>query len=284
MVYLMFAKSFSIVIIRIGSKATVMIKLSVNVNKIALLRNARSLDLNLPDLCEAVRAIVKAGADGITVHPRPDQRHIKYDDAYKVADLLKSEFQNIEYNIEGNPFTGRYMEIASKIIPKQATLVPDMPGANTSDHGWDLNEGNRKRLAPIIAKLKDLGIRISLFINADTKTAKLAKEVGAGRVELYTEPYARAFREEKMLKQTIKRYADAAKAAAEEGFAVNAGHDLNQNNLQMLCTEVPQIVEVSIGHALIADALYDGLDKTVKKYLKILSTCSEHSRTAVRGD
>ena len=170
-----------------------MIKLSVNVNKIALLRNARSLDLNLPDVCEAARTIVQAGANGITVHPRPDQRHIRYDDAYQISRMLRGSFKGIEYNIEGNPFTGRYMEIVTELRPDQATFVPDLPGANTSDNGWDLNDENRKKLLPVIKKLKDAGVRISIFMNPDCDGIRRAKQIGADRIELYTEPFARAF-------------------------------------------------------------------------------------------
>jgi pyridoxine 5-phosphate synthase len=253
-----------------------MIKLSVNVNKIALLRNARSLELNLPDVCEAARAIVEAGAHGITVHPRPDQRHIRYDDAYQIAQMLRNSFKGVEYNIEGNPFAGKYMEIVTELQPDQATLVPDLPGANTSDNGWDLNDENRKRLLPVIKKLKDAGVRVSIFMNSDCDGIKLAKQIGADRIELYTEPFARAFRTNQQLQQTIEGYAEAAKTALEASLGVNAGHDLNLKNLGLFVKTVPGISEVSIGHALIADALYFGLEKTVKKYLDVLSIRKKH--------
>jgi pyridoxine 5-phosphate synthase len=248
-----------------------MIKLSVNVNKIALLRNARSLDLNIPDVCEASRTIVKAGAYGITVHPRPDERHIRYDDAYSISKMLRSQFKGIEYNIEGNPFTGKYMEIVLELKPDQATLVPDLPGANTSDHGWDLNEENQKKLKPILQKLKNAGIRSSIFMDPNREQIEKAAKLGTDRVELYTEPYANSFRINSNLEQTVKRYSDAAKTATNCGLAVNAGHDLNLKNLPLFISKVRGISEVSIGHALIADALYFGLEKTIKKYLDILS-------------
>ncbi len=267
----MFAKSFSIVIIRTGLKAAVMVKLSVNVNKIALLRNARSLELNLPDVCDAARAIIRAGSHGITVHPRPDQRHIRYDDAYQLSKMLRSDFKGIEYNIEGNPFAGRYMEIVLELRPDQATLVPDMPGANTSDHGWDLTGENQKKLLPVIEKLKNAGIRTSIFIDPDCSQAALAARIGADRVELYTEPFARSFRTNLDVQGTTGLYADAARAAVDAGLGVNAGHDLNLQNLGFFIKAVPAVAEVSIGHALVADALYFGLEKTVKKYLDALS-------------
>jgi pyridoxine 5-phosphate synthase len=248
-----------------------MTKLSVNINKVALLRNARSLDLNLPDILEAAKAIIRAGANGITVHPRPDQRHIRYDDAYAVCKMIRSEFAGVEYNIEGNPFTGRYMEIVTDLKPDQATLVPDEIGANTSDHGWQLTEKNLKRLGPVIKKLKNSGIRVSLFMDPESSTAARAGQIGADRIELYTEPYARAFRKEKNLELTLEKYKKCAKSAVDAGLEVNAGHDLNLNNLGLFCSEVANIAEVSIGHALIADALYFGLENTVKKYLDILS-------------
>jgi len=248
-----------------------MIKLSVNVNKIALLRNARSLDLNIPDVCEMTGVIAVAGANGITVHPRPDQRHIRYDDAYEVSQLLRKNFPKVEYNIEGNPFTGRYMDIVTELKPDQATLVPDMPGQNTSDHGWNLDIENRKKLKPIITKLKDCGIRVSLFMDPHPEEIKAAANLGTDRVELYTEPYAAAFRKNTALEDTLQKYVIAAKTALDAGLGLNAGHDLNLQNLELLVRTVPGILEVSIGHALIAEALKFGLEKVVKDYLKILS-------------
>ena len=243
-----------------------MTKLSVNLNKVALLRNAR--DLGIPSVIKAAEICIEAGACGITVHPRPDERHIRYSDVYELRDML-----TVEFNIEGNPFTGRYMEIVSDIRPAQATLVPDSPGQNTSDHGWDI-AGNRGRLLPIVEKLKSLGIRVSLFVDPDVATVQQAKELGADRVELYTEPYAAAFKKNENLEQTIKKYVDAANTALELGLELNAGHDLNLHNLGNFCTVVPGILEVSIGHALMADALEMGLFNAVKEYVKILTSVS----------
>ena len=240
-----------------------MTELSVNINKIALLRNQR--DIGIPDVTGASRRIIEAGAYGITVHPRPDERHIRYSDVYELAKMV-----TVEFNIEGNPFTGRYMEIVSDVRPTQATLVPDDPGASTSDHGWDL-EANGERLIPIIKQLKDNGIRVSLFMDAVVEVMKVAKQICADRVELYTEPYATAFREEKNFEQTLQAYVEAARAAMDEGLGINAGHDLNLDNLGKFCGEVPGVLEVSIGHALIGDALDIGLSAAVEAYLKILS-------------
>jgi pyridoxine 5-phosphate synthase len=240
-----------------------MTKLSVNLNKIALLRNQR--DICIPSVLQAAETVIKAGAYGITVHPRPDERHIKYSDVYELAEIV-----TVEFNIEGNPFLGRYMDIVSEVKPDQATLVPDSPDANTSDHGWDI-KANREKLIPIIEKLKSAGIRVSLFMDPDASDIVMAKEIGADRIELYTEPYARAFRANENVDETVQKYANAARAAQDADLGVNAGHDLNLNNLGKFLTEVPGILEVSIGHALIAEALEMGLDKTVKEYLKILA-------------
>jgi len=240
-----------------------MTKLSVNLNKIALLRNQRNI--GIPSVIESAKIVIKAGAYGITVHPRPDERHIKYADVYELAEMI-----TVEFNIEGNPFLGRYMEIVSEVKPNQATLVPDTPDANTSDHGWNLL-ADRERLLPIIKQLKRLGIRVSLFMDPNVPGIKIAGEIGADRIELYTEPYARAFRTNKKLDEILEQYAAAARFANEIGLGLNAGHDLNLNNLGKFCSAVPGILEVSIGHALIAEALQMGLETTVKKYLKILS-------------
>jgi pyridoxine 5-phosphate synthase len=240
-----------------------MTKLSVNLNKIALLRNQRNI--GIPSVTEAAKTVIKAGANGVTVHPRPDERHIKYSDVYELAKMLSAEF-----NIEGNPFTGRYMEVVCEVKPAQATLVPDTPEAQTSDHGWNI-KANRKRLMPVIKRLKDSNIRVSLFMDPDVTGIRMAKEIGADRVELYTEPYATAFRTNEDLEARLKEYADAAKAAQDVGLGVNAGHDLNLQNLGKFCSNVRGILEVSIGHALIAEALEMGLYKTVEEYLKVLS-------------
>ncbi|HUW18609.1 MAG TPA: pyridoxine 5'-phosphate synthase [Sedimentisphaerales bacterium] len=239
-----------------------MTKLSVNLNKIALLRNQRNI--GIPSVTDSARTVIKAGAHGITVHPRPDERHIRFCDVYELAEIV-----SVEFNIEGNPFTGKYMEIVRDVKPNQATLVPDAPGANTSDHGWNLT-ADKDRLAPIVKELKVLGIRVSLFMDPDIAGIKLAKEVGADRVELYTEPYARAFGTNKGVGEALNQYAEAARAALDIGLGLNAGHDLNLKNLGTFLGKVPGILEVSIGHALIADALEMGLHNTVKEYLKVL--------------
>jgi pyridoxine 5-phosphate synthase len=237
-----------------------MTKLSVNLNKVALLRNTRTI--GIPSVIDAARTCIRAGAHGITVHPRPDQRHIKPSDVYELAEML-----TVEFNIEGNPFP-QYMEMIRKVKPTQCTLVPDAPGAFTSDHGWDLFE-HGKHLMPIIQELKDLGIRVSLFMDPDIDQIQRAKEVGTDRIELYTESYATAFRKGNV-EPVFQRYARAAQKAQEIGLGMNAGHDLNLQNLAKFCS-IPGILEVSIGHALIADALEMGLFNTVKEYLKVLS-------------
>jgi pyridoxine 5-phosphate synthase len=241
-----------------------MTNLSVNLNKIALLRNQR--DIGIPNVLQAAKTIIKAGAYGITVHPRPDERHIKYADVYELAQIM-----TVEFNIEGNPFLGRYMEIVSEVRPNQATLVPDAPDAGTSDHGWNL-KADGKKLTPVIKKLKAMGIRVSLFMAADAAGIMMAREVGADRIELYTEPYARAFRTGEGVDEILQQYAYAARAAEDAGLGVNAGHDLNLNNLGKFLAEVSGVLEVSIGHALIADALEMGLYKAVKEYLKVLES------------
>jgi pyridoxine 5-phosphate synthase len=204
-----------------------------------------------------------AGAHGITVHPRPDQRHIRHSDVYELAEMLK-QYPNAEFNIEGNPFI-EYMHFAEQLKPTQCTLVPDDPGAATSDHGWDL-QANAERLLPVIRRLKELGSRVSLFMDAHAEHMELAKALGADRVELYTEAYATAFARGE--KNAAKPYYTAAVRAFEVGLDVNAGHDLNLANLPPFLQAVPHVLEVSIGHALVADALEFGLAETVKKYLR----------------
>ncbi len=240
-----------------------MTKLSVNLNKIALLRNQR--DIGIPDVIESARTVMKAGAHGVTVHPRPDERHIRYEDARQLKKMV-----SVEFNIEGNPFTGKLMGLLRELKPDQATLVPDEPGANTSDHGWNMQK-NKERLEPVVRELKDMGIRVSLFMDPDTEGIRMVKEIGADRIELYTEPYASSFRTNKNLEQMLERFAAAARFANEIGLGLNAGHDLNLKNLGKFCSTVPGILEVSIGHALIADAIEMGLENTVKEYLKILA-------------
>jgi len=240
--------------------------LSVNVNKVALLRNAR--DLGIPSVTAAAAACVQAGCDGITVHPRPDQRHIRPADVFELAEML-----DVEFNIEGNPFAGPeggypgFMNIVRKVRPAQATLVPDAPGQTTSDHGWDL-AADAARVTPLVGELKDLGVRVSLFVDPDVDQIARAPAAGADRVELYTEFYARAHAAGDD-EAAFARYAAAAAAAQDLGLGVNAGHDLNLGNLARFVT-IPGILEVSIGHALIAEALHMGLAETVRAYLKIL--------------
>lgn len=248
-----------------------MTRLSVNVNKIALLRNQR--DLNLPDVVHCSRLCLQAGAAGITVHPRPDQRHIRPADVEELAALTAE--MGAEFNIEGNPFSeagGTYpgfREIVRCARPAQCTLVPDSPEQKTSDHGWDV-KAHRARLGPVIEELHALGCRVSLFVDPDPSQMLPAAAVGADRVELYTEPYARAFAQGRS-EEALERYATAARAAREAGLDLNAGHDLNLKNLGPFLLKIPEIREVSIGHALIAEALERGLEATVRAYGKILA-------------
>lgn len=242
-----------------------MTRLSVNVNKIALLRNSRNL--GIPSVKRAADIALRAGAHGITVHPRPDARHIRATDVHELAELLK-QWPDAEFNIEGNPFEPPLLELAEAVRPHQCTLVPDDPAAFTSDHGWDLQR-HGARLRPVVAMLHGLGIRVSLFMDPLPEAMAMAADLGADRVELYTEPYARAFgtAEEGA---TVARYAAAAKSAKASGLTVNAGHDLNQDNLPLFLSAVPGVAEVSIGHALIADALESGLAATVAAYLRAM--------------
>lgn len=240
-----------------------MTKLSVNLNKVALLRNTRAI--GIPSVTKAARICLDAGAHGLTLHPRPDERHARPADVYELADIVRAT-PGIEFNVEGNPFP-KFMEIVRKVKPTQCTLVPDSPEAFTSDHGWELAE-NGARLKPIIEELKGLGIRVSLFLDADCEQVERARETGADRIELYTEPYAAAFHEGN-LEAVLEKFALAARRAHEVGLGVNAGHDLNLENLGRFCS-IPNIAEVSIGHALISDALELGLFNAVQAYLKVL--------------
>ena len=245
-----------------------MTRLSVNVNKVALLRNTRNI--GIPSVVEAARACIDAGSNGITVHPRPDRRHIRPSDVDELAAML-----TVEFNIEGNPFADQgdgypgFLNIIRKIRPAQCTMVPDSPDQLTSDHGWDLSK-DAGLLAPVLAELRDLGIRSSLFMNADLEQIERAGQLGPDRIELYTEPYAAAFAAGDAAEQ-IDRFAAAAAKATECNLGLNAGHDLNLHNLPTIIQPIPNILEVSIGHALIADALHLGFDATVKAYLKALS-------------
>ncbi|MEH6470036.1 MAG: pyridoxine 5'-phosphate synthase [Halopseudomonas sp.] len=240
--------------------------LSVNLNKIALMRNSRLS--GVPSVTEAARVAIANGADGITVHPRPDLRHIRPADVYELAAMLE-----VEFNIEGNPFEGAigdypgFLELVRKVRPAQCTLVPDSQDQLTSDHGWDLQKDGQQ-LKPVIDELKARGIRVSLFMNADSDDIELAAALGADRVELYTESYADAYGTDQQQAQ-LELFMGAAERAQAAGLEVNAGHDLNLENLGLLAT-IPGLVEVSIGHALIADALMMGLGDAVAAYKTIL--------------
>lgn len=242
-----------------------MTKLSVNVNKIALLRNSRSL--GIPSVVRAADIALRAGAHGITVHPRPDARHIRASDVHELSQLLK-QWPDAEFNIEGNPFEPPLLELAEAVRPQQCTLVPDDPAAFTSDHGWDLAR-HGDRLRPVIAGLQDMGVRVSLFMDPLPEAMIIAAAIGADRVELYTEPYAAAFGTAEEA-ATVARYTEAARCAVAAGLEVNAGHDLNQANLPLFLSAVSGVAEVSIGHALIADALELGLAATVEAYLRAM--------------
>lgn len=242
-----------------------MVNLSVNVNKIALLRNARNI--NLPSVLHFARLTVESGARGITVHPRPDERHIRRSDVNDISSLLR-DHPEIEFNIEGNPFLPPFMDIISEVKPEQCTLVPDSIASFTSDHGWDLNSENCRRLSPLIEQMHDLGCRVSLFMDADTEQLNRASEVGADRIELYTEPYAAAAPGPS--RDTVfASYMGTAAHAGELGLGVNAGHDLNLENLPQFCT-IPNLLEVSIGHALVADALELGFVRAIQAYLQAI--------------
>jgi pyridoxine 5-phosphate synthase len=241
-----------------------MTNLSVNLNKVALLRNTRNI--GIPSITKMAQICIDAGAKGITVHPRPDQRHIRPGDVYDLAKMVTA----VEFNIEGNPLESSFMDIVRQVKPTQCTLVPDAPDTFTSDSGWDLTKDG-DRLMPIIQELHQLGSRVSLFMDADIQQISLVPSTGADRIELYTEPYATAFRDQQDLEITFQQYAAAAKKAQELGLGVNAGHDLSLENLAKFCT-IPNILEVSIGHALMGEALEFGLDNTVKQYLKILQS------------
>jgi len=235
--------------------------LSVNVNRVALLRNSRPLDI--PNLVHVAALALEAGADGITVHPRPDQRQIRTQDVHDLQALLR-RWPQAEYNIEGNPFHN-LMDFVRAVRPQQVTFVPDAQGQFTSDHGWDL-AADAARLRPLIDECHALGVRVSLFMDAQAQAMAAARAVGADRVELYTEPYAAAHGTPQQAAQ-LARFAAAAQAALAAGLQVNAGHDLNLANLGDFLRAVPGVSEVSIGHALVADALEFGLPETVRRYL-----------------
>ncbi|MDQ6647258.1 MAG: pyridoxine 5'-phosphate synthase [Pseudomonadota bacterium] len=246
--------------------------LSVNLNKIAVLRNSRGG--SEPDICTAAQTCIESGCGGITVHPRPDQRHVRPSDVRALATLLRGR---VEYNIEGNPFAdarGDYpglIALAREVRPTQVTLVPDSDGQITSDHGFDLC-ADIDRLRPLVAELCDLGCRVSLFVDAAVQDFERAAAIGVQRIEIYTGPYAEAFTDGKAeAAAALSACVVAARKAQQAGLAVNAGHDLSQLNLGTFRAAIPGLAEVSIGHALIGEALYDGLSKTVRNYLEILS-------------
>ncbi len=251
-----------------------MTALSVNLNKIAWLRNARGG--TIPDIVEMGRIVIDAGAAGLTVHPRPDQRHIHPDDVYRLAELVR-EHPGLEYNIEGNPFAGArdngypgFLELIEHTRPDQATLVPDGDDQLTSDHGWQLTQTDN-RLLDAIERCHAAGARVSLFMDPDTEAIARVPAAGADRIELYTGPYAHAHAQSgadaPTTRQWLQRYATAAQLAADLALGVNAGHDLDLHNLKAFLTSVPGVAEVSIGHALIAEALRRGLSDTVRAYV-----------------
>lgn len=249
-----------------------MTKLSVNVNKVALMRNARGGEY--PGVAEAARLCLEAGAHGITVHPRPDQRHITVDDVFVAAAVVAEAGGDIEYNMEGNPFSAAagtypgFLQLVEKARPTQATLVPDSVDQITSNHGWNVSEDGA-RLREVVAELKALGCRVSLFMDPDPDAMRAAADTGADRVELYTEAYAKGHQAGEGARQ-LQRYAAAAAAARSAGLGVNAGHDLNLANLGDFCS-IPGILEVSIGQALVSDALlHYGLKESVRRYLACL--------------
>ena len=237
-----------------------MTRLSVNINKVATLRNARGQ--NTPDLIEVAKDIERFGANGITVHPRPDERHIRYSDVEDLSSVLTTEF-----NVEGYP-NKLFVDLVKKVRPTQVTLVPDPPGVLTSNAGWNTNE-NRDLLKEVLSDFKNEGIRTSVFVSTDLKFIEGAKYVGADRVELYTEPYANMYNENSQA--AIKPFVEASFFAKELGLGLNAGHDLSLMNLNYFAQNIPDLMEVSIGHALISDALYYGLENTVQMYLARLN-------------
>jgi len=232
-----------------------MTKLSVNINKVATIRNARGG--NVPNVCKVALDCEAFGAQGITVHPRPDERHIRYQDVWDLKPILKTEF-----NIEGNP-TPEFIKLVLAVKPHQVTLVPDAHNAITSNAGWD-TETNIDFLTEVTAQFQEAGIRVSIFVDADPRMVEFAAKAGADRVELYTEPYATGYPHDR--EKAIAPFLEAARVAKKLGLGLNAGHDLSLENLKYLHAIIPWIDEVSIGHALIADALYLGLENTIKAY------------------
>ena len=234
-----------------------MTKLSVNINKFATLRNARGG--NNPNLLQVAQDAERFGAHGITVHPRPDERHIRYNDVYELKKVITTEF-----NIEGNPKERSFVDLVLANKPTQVTLVPDALGQLTSNHGWDTIT-HQAYLKEVITELKQAGIRVSIFIDADEKMVEGAAQTGTDRIELYTENYAHQFYQNPDL--AVAPYRKAAELATQLNLGINAGHDLDVHNLQFFAQQVPQLVEVSIGHALVCDSLYFGMENTIQRYL-----------------
>ncbi len=238
-----------------------MTKLSVNINKIATLRNSRGA--NNPDLIKVALDCERFGAQGITVHPRPDERHIRYTDVYDLKSLI-----NNELNIEGNPTEKKFVDLVLAIKPTQVTLVPDAEAQLTSNHGWDTMK-HQQYLKDLVAQFQSVGIRVSIFVDPTIKMVEAAATTGTDRIELYTEAYASRYHQDRQA--AIEPYINAARVANDVGLGINAGHDLDLNNLQFFAQQIPKLLEVSIGHALISDALYLGLENTIQLYLRKLS-------------
>lgn len=236
-----------------------MTQLSVNINKVATLRNARGE--NMPDVQRFAEECERLGADGITVHPRPDERHIRYNDVFLLRPLVKTEF-----NIEGYP-SDEFMDLVLKVKPEQVTLVPDAPGDLTSHEGWDVR-ANMEFLTAIVDRLREAGIRTSIFVGTDVDNIKAAAEAGADRIELYTKPYADGYATDR--EAVVAPFVQASRAAHSAGLGVNAGHDLSLENLAFFYQSLPYLNEVSIGHSLISDALYLGLAETIRRYKQCL--------------
>lgn len=239
-----------------------MTKLSVNINKIATLRNSRGG--NNPDVVKAAIDCQKFGADGITVHPRPDERHIRYNDVRAISKIITTEF-----NIEGNPKEDKFVNLVLEVKPAQVTLVPDHPGQLTSNHGWDTVK-EKQYLQGIIEVFKKAGIRVSIFVDPIETIVAAAANTGTDRIELYTEAYAHDFHKNR--DEAIAAYVRAATIATQNNLGINAGHDLDMDNLRFFRQSIPQLLEVSIGHALISDALYYGLENVIQLYKRALMT------------
>ncbi len=242
-----------------------MTRLSVNLNAVAQLRNRRNLPW--PSVTGIARLVLEAGAHGITVHPRPDERHIRRSDVFELAELLRGEFPGIEFNVEGYP-SPDFLDLVEAVKPDQVTLVPDAPEQATSDHGWDI-KASRTVLDPAIDRLKDRGMRVSLFIDQDERVPEHAFDAGADRVEIYTAPYGSA-KDNDAIVRNLAEMAATARAAQALGLGVNAGHDLTLLNLPAFQRAVPDVLEVSIGHAITADALIMGFPEAVRRYLAAL--------------